>query len=189
MIKSKEDYKRFLTSDKTALGVKHRFPVPLVDDIWIFERCLRKTEYYKNCRHDFLGKIVYVFLRVRLYRLSLRMGYSIPLNVFAEGLSIAHRGTIIVNGNASIGKNCRIQDGVTIGATNGSMDAPQVGNNVFIGSGAKIIGDIRIADDVAIGAQALVVKSILESGITVGGIPAKKISSHNSHSNLLVSLI
>ena len=189
MIKCKEDYKRFLTSDKAALGVKHRFPVPLIDDIWIFERCLRKTEYYKNCRHDFLGKIVYVFLRVRLYRLSLRMGYSIPLNVFAEGLSIAHRGPIIVNGNALIGKNCRIQDGVTIGATNGSMDAPQIGNNVFIGSGAKIIGDIRIADDVAIGAQALVVKSVLEGGITVGGIPAKKISNHDSHSNLLGDLI
>ena len=69
------------------------------------------------------------------------------------------------------------------------MDAPQIGNNVFIGSGAKIIGDIRIADDVAIGAQALVVKSVLEGGITVGGIPAKKISNHDSHSNLLGDLI
>ena len=88
-----------------------------------------------------------------------------------------------------IGKNCRIQDGVTIGATNGSTCAPQIGNNVFIGSGAKIIGDIRIADDVAIGAQALVVKSILESGITVGGIPAKKISNNDSHSNLLGGVI
>lgn len=189
MISNKEDYKRFLASDKTALGVKRRFPVPLVDDIWIFERCLRKTEYYKNCRHDLLGRFFYIILRIHLYRLSVRMGYSIPLNVFEEGLSIAHRGTIIVNGNALIGKNCRIQDGVTIGATNGSRNAPQIGNNVFIGSGAKIIGDIKIADDVAIGAQALVVKSILESGITVGGIPAKKISNHDSHSNLLGGIV
>lgn len=102
------------------------------------------------------------------------MGYSIPLNVFAEGLSIAHRGTIIVNGDAKIGKNCRIQDGVTIGATNGSACAPKIGDNVFIGSGAKIIGNIKIADDVAVGAQALVIKSVLEKGITVGGVPAKK---------------
>lgn len=188
MINCKQDYKQYLLCDRNALGITRSFPIPFIDDIWIFERCLRKTEYYNNCRKDILGKFRYILLRIRLYRLSVKMGFSIPLNVFKEGLSIAHRGTIIVNGNASIGKNCRIQDGVTIGATNGSILAPKIGDNVFIGSGAKIIGDIEIADDVAIGAQSLVVKSVLENGITIGGIPAKKISSNNSHSNLLVKL-
>lgn len=58
-----------------------------------------------------------------------------------------------------------------------------IGDNVFLASGAKIIGDIHIADDVAVGANAVVVKSVEESGITVGG-PAKKISDNNSHANL-----
>lgn len=188
MIKSKKEYKYYLLCDRVALGITRKLPIPFIDDIWIFERCLRRTEYYKNCRRDIFGRFFYFLLRIRLYRLSVKMGYSIPLNVFAEGLSIAHRGTIIVNGDAKIGKNCRIQDGVTIGATNGSACAPKIGDNVFIGSGAKIIGNIKIADDVAVGAQALVIKSVLEKGITVGGVPAKKISCNNSHSNLLVKI-
>ena len=89
---------------------------------------------------------------------------------------------------AKVGKNCRIQEGVNIGATNGSNLAPQIGDNVFIGTGAKIIGDITIADDVAIGANAVVVKSITERGCTYAGVPAKKISSNNSHSNLCSKL-
>jgi serine O-acetyltransferase len=72
---------------------------------------------------------------------------------------------------------------VNIGSTNGSK-APKLGNNVFIGTGAKIIGDITIADNVAIGANAVVVKSITEPGTTWGGIPAKKISDHDSRSNM-----
>ncbi len=99
-------------------------------------------------------------------------------------MSIAHYGTIVVNSAAKVGKNCRIHEGVNIGATNGSAKAPIIGDNVFIGTGAKIIGDITIANDVAIGANAVVVKSIEDSGVTYGGIPAKKISDKNSHSNL-----
>ena len=104
--------------------------------------------------------------------------------MFDEGLSIAHYGCIVVNGNARIGKNCRIQECVTIGATNGQEDAPLIGDNCFIGSGAKIIGRIRIPDDVCIGAGSVVVKDIDEKGITVAGIPAKKISYNSSRLNL-----
>ena len=114
--------------------------------------------------------------------------FSIPLNVFGPGLSIAHYGTIVVNGNAVIGKNCRIQESVTIGATNGSSKAPKLGDNVFIGSGARIIGDINVADDIAIGANAVVVNSFNEKGITIAGVPAKKISDNNSHDNLCQDL-
>ena len=59
-----------------------------------------------------------------------------------------------------------------------------MGDNIFIGTGAKIIGEVTIADDVSIGANAVVVKSITEEGTTWGGVPAKKISNNNSHSNL-----
>ena len=99
--------------------------------------------------------------------------------MFGPGLSIAHYGTIVVNSNAKIGKNCRIQEGVNIGAS-GNERAPQIGDNVFIGSGAKIIGDIVIADGIAIGAGAIVVKSFTDKNITIAGNPAKKISDHGS---------
>ena len=106
--------------------------------------------------------------------MSLKLGFSIPINVFGPGLSIAHYGTIVVNPTARIGKNCRIHEGVTIGATNGDTRSALIGDNVFIGSGAKVIGNICIAPDVAIAANAVVVTNIQEAGTTWGGYPQKK---------------
>lgn len=62
----------------------------------------------------------------------------------------------------------------------GGKYAATIGDNVFIGTGAKIIGDISIANNVVIGANSVVCKSIEEPGITVAGIPAKKISEKDS---------
>lgn len=187
MINNREDYYKYLKQDQLALGKgEQKRPSPVGDDIWKFQRLLRKTEYYNNCSRTVVGKIIGAWFKFRFYKQRIKYGFSIPLNVFGPGLSIAHIGSIVVNGNASIGENCRIQEGVTIGATNGSTKAPVLGNNVFIGSGAKIIGEIEIPDDVAIGANAVVVKTVAEPGITVAGAPAKKISNHDSHSNLLI---
>lgn len=61
-----------------------------------------------------------------------------------------------------------------------SGGVPKIGNNVFIGTGAKVIGGITIADGVAVGANAVVTSSILEENITVAGVPARKISNHSS---------
>lgn len=188
MIQSKKDYKYYLECDRIALGKTRKHPLPVGDEIWIFERLMRKAEYYKNCKKSPLGKIISAWLQFRYYRKRIKLGFSIPLNVFGPGLSIAHYGTIVVNGNARVGKNCRIQECVTIGATNGKTDAPILGDNIFIGSGARIIGNISIADDVAIGTNAVVVKNVEEKGVTVAGVPAKVISHNNSHSNLMPSL-
>lgn len=96
-------------------------------------------------------------------------GFSIPVNSFGLGLSIAHGGTVVVNDIARIGKNCRIHEGVTIGTTGKNGRAAIIGDNCFIATGAKIIGDIHLGNDIAIGANAVVVKSFLENGITLGG--------------------
>ena len=121
-----------------------------------------------------------------MLKLNRKLNIKIEPNVFGPGLSIAHYGTIIVNPNSKVGSNCRIHEGVTIGATNGSKKAPQIGNNCFIGSGAKIIGDIKIGNNVAIGAGAVVIKDI-EDNVTVGGVPAKIISNNTSASNIIES--
>lgn len=184
MIQSKEDYRYYLQCDKLALEKSYDRPKFIGDEIWQFQRLMRKTEFYKNCNKTIFGKLYSSWLQFRYHRCRVRLGFSIPLNVFGPGLSIAHRGTIVVNGNARIGKNCRIQECVTIGATNGSTKAPILGDNVFIGSGARIIGDIYIASDIAIGANAMVNKNFEDSGITIGGVPARKISENNSHCNL-----
>lgn len=187
MIKTKQDYKRYLQKDALALReLERKHPRLFTDYIWRYQRLLRKCEYQKT--YSSLKKLLcmpaIVVNRVRFNRMSMMLGFSIPLGVFEEGLSIAHYGSIAVNVNAKVGKNCRIHEGVNIGATNGSDKAPVIGNNVFIGTGAKIIGDITIVDNVAIGANAVVVKSITEPGTTWAGVPARKVSSNNSHSNL-----
>ncbi|MCB5523544.1 serine acetyltransferase [Blautia faecis] len=156
------------------------------DEIWKFILCYRKLEFVYR-QHGIKRGIYYPMMlieSIRFHKLSINCGYSIPLNCFEKGMSLAHRGSIVVNGFAKIGKNCRIHEGVTIGTTGGNNEAPVIGDNVFIGTGAKIIGNIQIANDVAIGANAVVVKSIDEPGTTWAGNPAKKISNKNSHALL-----
>ena len=55
-----------------------------------------------------------------------------------------------------------------------------IGNNVFLASGCKIIGEVEITDNVAVGANAVVVKNIVEKGTTWVGVPAKKVSNNDS---------
>ncbi|MGN9056324.1 serine O-acetyltransferase [Bariatricus sp. HCP28S3_A7] len=182
MITSKKDLYEYMYQDKIALYRKNaKRPKLFSDDLWKYQIVLRKCEYYQNCSKNILAKLWYKY---RLHQLGVKYGLYIPVNVFDKGLSIAHYGTVTINPAARVGENCRIHEGVNIGATDGQTKAARIGKNCFIGSGAKIIGDITIADDVAIGAGAVVIKSITEPGTTWGGVPAKKISNNNSHKNL-----
>ncbi len=189
MITTKEELNYYILQDAISSKRSGKYfikPRLFGDEIWKFQLILRKTEYYFNLynsskKHLF---IPYIWYRYLFHKTSVKLGFSIPLNVFGPGLAIPHYGTITVNSMAKVGKNCRLHEGVNIGATNGSKKAPCIGDNVFIGTGAKIIGDIVIADNVVIGANAVVVKSITESGGTYGGVPAKKISSNDSHMHL-----
>jgi serine O-acetyltransferase len=69
---------------------------------------------------------------------------------------------------------------VNIGEHNGG--APRIGNDVYIGPGAKLFGDIEIADNIVIGANAVVNKSFLTPGISIGGVPARQLRSSNTAS-------
>ena len=186
MIKSKEDLQFYMESDRVALRVNRICPRwnPYGDLVWKYERALRKAEYYNNVSNNaFMKKIA----NFRLQMMGSRTGFQIGLNTCGAGLSLAHCGTVIINRASSVGENCRIQTGVTLGTTNGSDEAPKLGNNVFLGEGAKVIGNVSIADDVAIVANAVVVKDITESGTTWGGVPAKKISEKSSASNVVLA--
>lgn len=175
MIKSKLEYKEYLQADRVALGVKKSklgFLKP--NPIFEFQKLLRKVEYYKNCKRGFLYKIYYLFIYWKFKKKSIRLGFTIPPNVFGAGLSIAHVGTIVVNANARVGANCRIHVCVNIGASGGEKEAPILGDNVYIGPGAKIYGAITIGNNIAIGANALVNKSFSHrENVVLAGVPAK----------------
>lgn len=189
MIDNKQKYREYLQQDQLALGRQQDVrPRLFGDEIWKFEILLRKVEFDLNCRRGAAGKLIGKWHKMRFHRLSVRLGFTIPPNVFGPGLSIPHYGTIVVHGNVRAGKNCRLQEGVTIGATNGSHEAAVIGDNCYFGSGAKVIGAVRVADDVAVGANAVVTRDIAEPGTTWAGSPARKISGQDSHSNLCGAL-
>ncbi len=97
------------------------------------------------------------------------------------GLSLAHRGPVIINPHARIGKNCRIHSGVNIGTNAGTQgEAPVIGDNCYLGPGAKLFGLIKVADGIAIAAQAVVNKSWEEPNVTLGGVPARVISQKSA---------
>lgn len=89
-------------------------------------------------------------------------------------MRINHFGNIVVNPEAKIGEWCDIHQGVNIG-TGFDGGVPEIGDNVWIGPGAKLYGKIKIASGSAIGANAVVNKSFNEKG-TIVGVPAKKVS-------------
>jgi serine O-acetyltransferase len=85
---------------------------------------------------------------------------------------IDHFGGIVISGYASFGDNCRIRSGVVVGLRQvEDKRAPVIGNNVDIGSGAKVLGSIRIGNNVLIGANAVVMTDVPDNSIAVG-IPA-----------------
>ena len=189
MINSRAELNEYLQADKLSLGIHHKRPRLFRDEIWKFEIALRRAEYACNCSKGIFGKCYKILTKIFYHRKSIKLGFTIPLNVFGKGLSIAHYGTIVINSNAHVGNWCRIQDSTTIGATNGSSKAPQIGDYCFIGSGARIIGDVKIAKGVCIGANAVIVKDIKEEYTTWAGEKKKKISNQGSQSNLLIEEI
>jgi serine O-acetyltransferase len=100
-------------------------------------------------------------------------GIEFPCEVtVGERFVIDHFGGIVVSGYAVFGDDCRIRNGVVIGLRNVSDPcAPRIGNNVDIGTGAKLLGPITIGDNVLIGANAVVVRDVPSDSIAVG-IPA-----------------
>lgn len=172
MIRSKSELEDYLSADKRALGHSGRHPALIGNNRWKFERALRYAEYYQNTKRGFLFRYLWLF---RYYRLSVKLGIQIPLNVCGKGLCIHHYGLIVVNGNARIGDYCTFQQGVNIGNNLWDQEAPEIGNYVMIGPGAKIHGRIKIADGVVIGAGAIVTHSFEEENIIIAGNPAKVI--------------
>ena len=91
-----------------------------------------------------------------------------------KGLFIDHGMGVVIGETAEIGDNVTIYHGVTLGGTGKEKGKrhPTVGNNVLIGCGAKVLGNIRIGDNSNIGANSVVLKDI-PAGATAVGIPAK----------------
>ena len=177
MLKTKQELKIYLELEKKLyLGRENSLlRLRLLADhdylLWRYVTALRYTEYHYNVGHRFR----YLFWQRNKNRRGVRLGITIWHNTVKEGLRLWHYGSIIINGYAKIGKNCQFHGENCVG-NKGDWDqeAPVIGNNVDIGIGAKIIGGIYIADDVKIGANAVVTKSCYEKGAVLIGVPAHR---------------
>jgi len=152
-----------------------------------------RTHDRKWNRHGFWVLVVYRFgrwrytIRLRPLRMPFSFCYEVLkfLSVMLLGTElpceaaigrrfvIEHIGGIVVSGDATFGDDCIMRNGVTVGLRHrGVRGSPQIGNRVDIGAGAKLLGPIRIGDDTAIGANAVVLCDVPANSIAVG-VPAR----------------
>lgn len=137
---------------------------------------MRKTMQY----HSF--KPLWMFYWLLLRRCSIKYGIQIPYNTkIGKGLNISHFGTIVVNKRTVMGDNCNIHPCVNIGQSNrGKLKGtPKLGNSVWIGMGAVIVGNIQIGDNVLIAPNAYVNFDVPSNSIVMGN-PAKIIERENA---------
>ena len=139
---------------------------------------LRLTAYLSQTKFNPFFLISYFILRHYRYKYGIEISHK---TVIGSGLYISHFSGIIVNHSTIIGENCTVCQGVTIGYSNRGKNkgTPIIGDNVYIGPGAKVFGGINIGNNVAIGANCVVTKDIPDNAVVVG-VPGKVISYKGS---------
>jgi len=146
----------------------------------IFEQAIWGTVFYRISRALFLIKIPVLKIILRLIAFFLfkfsesLWGVSIPpATDIGPGLYIGHAGLVMLNDEVKAGKNLSIGPGVLIGMRGGgSPGAPVIGDDVYVGVGAKILGKITVGNNVRIGANSVVVGNV-PNNVTMFGVPAK----------------
>ena len=149
--------------------------------IWRYVRLIRICEYLLNTsKGNKLKVLLFWLFERRRNHLGHKLGFCITPNVFDDGLYIDHLGSIVINPRAKVGKNCHMRGHCCIGMGGSGKGSPVIGfpvlgDNINIGWGTIIQGEITIADGVLIGANSVVTKSITEPNSVYVGAPAKRI--------------
>lgn len=188
MTKSKKELSCIIEADKKAcfgstdITLEKKLRNPFKSKLFKFFKLLRKYEYlcFKRdaCKNPLFSKLY--SLQIKIYdikknNLSLQLGVEINPFCCGKGTRICHPNVII---NGHVGDNCVFHGNNVIGnkKTGKKISVPKIGNNVDIGTGAIIIGDVVIADNCIIGAGAVVTKTFTVPGTVIAGVPAKEIS-------------
>ena len=140
-------------------------------DYYVFRyiKLLRITEYFTEKKNrSFIFYPFYIHYKRKKNRLGQFLGIDMGEGAFSSGLYIAHTGIIV--GSADIGKNCKLHGQNCIGS--GAV----IGDNCELWVGAKVFGPAHLANNITVAAGAVVIDSFDEENITIGGIPARKLS-------------
>lgn len=162
-----EDAKNIKEKDPAATNILYVILLYQGFHVLIFHRIAHFLYEYKLY---FLARLVSQFARF-ITGIEIHPGAKIGKRLFID-----HGMGIVIGETATIGNDCTIYHGVTLGGTGKDKKKrhPDVGNNVMIGCGAKVLGPIKIEDNVKIGANAVVLKDV-EKNNTVVGVPSKAI--------------
>jgi serine O-acetyltransferase len=179
-----------IASDLDRFRVTDKWPslaIPIVCPAFVACVCYRLGKWFWDKREipvlTPLLKAIYIVVQ-RLVDIYCGVWIS-PQAVIGPGLYIGHSGGVIVN-RVRMGANCSLSQGVTLGesARGERMGLPTLGDRVYIAPGAKLFGLIDIGHDVAVGANAVVTRSIPDRGVAVG-IPARVLSLKGSFEYVL----
>ncbi len=184
MIKKKEilhEWIQFEVEEYRKIGYKGKILSFLakseIGQIVNYSISLRKDEYYSNTQNKSLLHLFFHFYWRRKHnKIGEKLGISIPINTFKKGLVIYHAHGIIIHKDVRCGYNCKLHGFNCIG-NNGNVKnygLPVLGNNIDIGVGASIIGNITLADGIKVGAGAVVCESFNNPNSVLVGIPARE---------------
>ena len=124
-----------------------------------------------------MGGALFEFYKFRYQRLGLKLGFSIGYKCFGYGLVIPHYGTIVVGDENRLGNYCVLHTSICITGENGGK---QIGDALYVGSGARINKSITLGDNVQIASNSVVNRSAYQSNLVLAGMPAE-IKKHNVH--------
>jgi serine O-acetyltransferase len=135
-----------------------------------FTYYLRKVAHYAKTKRG-LGFFGYVYNRIQLHHYRMRYGFDIsPATLIGPGLYIGHFGGVVISPYAVLGANVNIAQGVTIGSTSAGprKGAPTIGDRVWIGANAVLVGEITIGREALVGPGAYVFFDVPNGGVVLG---------------------
>jgi serine O-acetyltransferase len=178
-----EKLKYYIRADlyryRKAQGIRQGFATYRTWPGFRFSFWMRTTAYF-HCHRIWWP--FYCISKSLYHRYLIKYGIQIPFTTaIGPGLFIGHFGCIVVNCEAVIGRNCNLSHGVTIGRANRGerKGCPIIGDEVYFGPGSKVIGQVSIGSNVAIGANSVVTKDVKSNEVVVG-IPAHVVSDEGT---------
>ena len=153
------DYKRY-GINKISLWILIKTFLLMPNPGLKFMTIFRLAQYFRR-----RNRPLFYFFFLWLRRLKIKYGFDISYRTqIGKGFYIGHFGGVVIHGDTVIGDNCNISQGITFGVSNAgaNIGVPKIGNNVFVGPGACVFGNITIGNNVTIGANVVVTENILD---------------------------
>jgi serine O-acetyltransferase len=187
---TKTEFKDVIQQDLLRYNIRQPFSLRL------FLKCFRPNSapglkfllIHRHCQfYRRTNRFLFYFFLLWLHRLKYKFGFDISYRTtIGKGFYIGHFGGVVIHGDVEIGENCNLSQGVTIGVlVRGKKSGiPKIGNRVFMGPGATILGGITIGDDVLIGTHAIVTFDVPNNSVVAAPL-ASIISEKGSQDYIL----